>query len=355
MAEKITIYTIAEETGLTPTAVSRAFNPSSKLDPKKRSLVLKTAAKYGFAPNRMASRLSMQEIKLGIIIYAGYMPFCEQLIAGIESAKRRMSDYKINCDLRLLPRSAVSHEECMKVFHELIDAGCKGIITSVMYDWAFLEMRKAADRGCRIVFINYPSEPDICLFSSMQNAVLAGRIAADFMRSAGKKFTLLLTGHQSMTLHRQLMHGFLSLADEYEISVPEICDINTIPFVERENYLTDLLIRLRGEIDSIYITSGESNELCRVVSRLFEPGKLTLLTSDIYPELCRYIEQGVVSATIFQDPAKQAGDAYELLARYLMNMIPKPDNVEITPVLVTRSLFPYYSVQNITLAQPKLH
>ena len=59
-----------------------------------------------------------------------------------------------------------------------------------------------------------------------------------------------------MTLHRQLMHGFLSLADEYEISIPKICDINTIPFVERENYLTDLLIRLRGEIDSVYITSG---------------------------------------------------------------------------------------------------
>ena len=108
MAEKITIYTIAEETGLTPTAVSRAFNPSSRLDPEKRRLVLETAAKYGFTPNRMASRLSMREIKIGIIIYAGYMPFCEQIIAGIESAKRRMTDYKIDCDLRLLPRENVT-------------------------------------------------------------------------------------------------------------------------------------------------------------------------------------------------------------------------------------------------------
>ena len=52
------------------TAVSRAFNPSSRLDPEKRRLVLETAAKYGFTPNRMASRLSMREIKIGIIIYA---------------------------------------------------------------------------------------------------------------------------------------------------------------------------------------------------------------------------------------------------------------------------------------------
>ena len=55
MAEKITIYTIAEETGLTPTAVSRAFNPSSRLDPEKRRLVLETAAKYGFTPNYFRS------------------------------------------------------------------------------------------------------------------------------------------------------------------------------------------------------------------------------------------------------------------------------------------------------------
>ena len=168
MTEKITIYTIAEETGLTPTAVSRAFNPSSKLDPEKRSLVLKTAAKYGFTPNRMASRLSMREIKIGIIIYAGYMPFCEQVIAGIESAKRRMSDYKINCDLRLLPRDDFSREECTRVFRELVDAGCEGVITSGMYDWAFTEMKSAAEKGCRIVFINYPPEPEVCLFSSMQ-------------------------------------------------------------------------------------------------------------------------------------------------------------------------------------------
>ena len=142
------------------------------------------------------------------------------------------------------------------------------------------------------------------------------------------------------------MDGFLSLTDEYRISVPEIRDINTIPLHEREECLTDLLTHLKGTIDSVYITSGESNELCRAVSRIFAPGELTLLTSDIYPELCQYIERGIVAATIFQDPAKQAERAYELLAGYLMNTIPKPGNVEITPVLVTKSLLPYYSVEN---------
>ena len=346
MAEKITIYTIAEETGLTPTTVSRAFSPSSRLDPEKRRLVLETAARYGFTPNRMASRLSMREIKIGIIIYAGYMPYCKQLIAGIESAKHRMTDYKINCDLRLLPRDSVTREECVSVLRELVNSGCEGIITSGMYDWAYPELKEAVEKGCHIVFIHYPPEPGISLFSSMQNAPLAGRIAMDFMRSAGKRSTLLLTGDQTMTLHQQVMSGFLDLAEEYGVNVPEIHDINSMHPSDREEWLTDLLTRLRGEIDSVYITTGESTEFCRAVSRLYAPGEMTVLTSDIYPELRQYIESGLVSATIFQNQAKQAECAYELLAGYLMKTIPKPNNVEITPILVTRSLLPYYSVEN---------
>ena len=40
MENKVTIYTIAEELGVTPTSVSRAFNPNSKLSENKRKLIL---------------------------------------------------------------------------------------------------------------------------------------------------------------------------------------------------------------------------------------------------------------------------------------------------------------------------
>ena len=40
MEKKITIYTLAEELQMTPSAVSRAFNPNTQLDPEKRKRIL---------------------------------------------------------------------------------------------------------------------------------------------------------------------------------------------------------------------------------------------------------------------------------------------------------------------------
>ena len=54
-----TIYDIAAELGVSIAAVSRAFDPSSKLSREKRDLILATAKKYCYTPNKMASRLSM--------------------------------------------------------------------------------------------------------------------------------------------------------------------------------------------------------------------------------------------------------------------------------------------------------
>jgi len=48
--------------------VSRAFNPNARIAPEKRMMVLELAEKYGFSPNKHASRLSMKPINIGIIL-----------------------------------------------------------------------------------------------------------------------------------------------------------------------------------------------------------------------------------------------------------------------------------------------
>ena len=52
---KVTIYTLAEELNMTPSMVSRAFNPDARISEDRRAIVLDTAKKYGFSPNKFAS------------------------------------------------------------------------------------------------------------------------------------------------------------------------------------------------------------------------------------------------------------------------------------------------------------
>ena len=46
---KVTIYTLAQELNMTPSMVSRAFNPDARISEDKRKIVLETAKKYDFS------------------------------------------------------------------------------------------------------------------------------------------------------------------------------------------------------------------------------------------------------------------------------------------------------------------
>lgn len=89
MKKKITIYTLAEELGMTPSMVSRALNPSGKVDEAKRRAVLEAAERLGYTPNRMASRLSMRALRIGVLLTDTFSPVTEALSEGIRAAHER--------------------------------------------------------------------------------------------------------------------------------------------------------------------------------------------------------------------------------------------------------------------------
>lgn len=52
---------------------SRAFNPNARVNEEKRKIILETAKKYGFSPNKFASRLSMEVVHIGVLIDPEYL------------------------------------------------------------------------------------------------------------------------------------------------------------------------------------------------------------------------------------------------------------------------------------------
>ncbi len=92
MKPKVTMYTIAKEVGMSIAAVSRAFDPKSCLKPEKRDLILETAKRLGYVPNRMASRLSSEPLRIGVLIYGQVRVYYSILERGIQSAFRSYMD-----------------------------------------------------------------------------------------------------------------------------------------------------------------------------------------------------------------------------------------------------------------------
>ena len=78
---------------MTPSMVSRAFNPNAKIATDKRKAVLEKAAEYGFSPNKFASRLSMKTVKIGILTVYKAQHVKDGLLRGFRMAFVVLRDY----------------------------------------------------------------------------------------------------------------------------------------------------------------------------------------------------------------------------------------------------------------------
>jgi LacI family transcriptional regulator len=66
-------------------------------------------------------------------------------------------------------------------------------------------------------------------------------------------------------------------------------------------------------------------------------GRVTVITTDLYPELAPFIESGTISATIDQRPWLQGQMAFQVMYRLLTEGVQPPESVRLAPHVVMRS------------------
>ena len=334
---KITIYTLAEKLNMTPSMVSRAFNPKARISAEKRRAVLAEAEKCGFTPNRHASRLSMRTVSIGIIISCRFQVNIDKMLLGIRQAHERLKDYKIHYDLTLLRDDVNGLGDYRAAVEKYKSAD--GVIVMGMsgerYAPYLAELCDAVPAVAQVQSINNLVKTT---FSSKHDERIAAELAAEFLcnclRGRPECGVLMFTGRQGNPLHASAKNAFLSLAVALGVSVLEVIDMD-----DREDKLGSALPSIfdehQGKIGGIYITSGFSLPLCRYLHE--HKLDIPLVTSDIYDEIREYMKLGVVSATISQDVASQMRIAFERLVGHIINGEEVPDVVYTDTQIIMRS------------------
>lgn len=311
----VTIYTLAEELNMTPTLISRAFNPSASISEKKRRLILDTAKKYNFVPNKMASRLSMEETTIGVLLYYHFEPCYSELIRGINAAHEKLKDYKIKCDLRFLDKHKHTVEECHSILREF--AEYDGIIIGGLNHLKNSEiLEDIYAKNQKLVLLNTDIRSDKKLFSSCIDMEASTRIAAEFLNNclffSKRKNVVLFTGDVTSGTNRRAKNVFLEMTQEYGFNIVAVYDMQDSSEVLSRICNEELTNKL-DDVDGIYITSGNSTELCKLIEKHGKSDSIALITFDTFPELNEYIKKGVINATVYQNLFGQAKNAYESL------------------------------------------
>ncbi len=78
------------------------------------------------------------------------------------------------------------------------------------------------------------------------------------------------------------------------------------------------LFAAHPDLAGIYVTTEASMPVIRAARDAGMLGKLTIITTDVFPELIDEIRGGAVAATIFQRPRAQGRMAFRLLHEFLV-------------------------------------
>lgn len=341
--KQVTIYSLAEELDLSPSMVSRAFNPDANVDEEKRKRILEAAERYHFKPNRYASRLSRSIIRIGVLIRVSYSPVADSLCSGIETAYQMLKDLKVEYTVVRVPREKKLPEECGEELEQF--NGYDGVIISgFSSDNCIPMLTDFARRNPNLVFLQSANQAVPYLFASKHNERAAAMLAAEFLYRClrtvpeAERNILLFTGKSSTLLHKNAAEQFRIGCDEYGLKLLETVDMEDDETVLKQK-IPEVFSRYPLEsVRGIYITSGNSVSLCEYLEK--EHYKGDLVTFDLYSEHRKYLNSGLISATIYQNLEEQGQKAFSQLVHAVVTGTCPPKTVYTDVELILRSNVP---------------
>lgn len=347
MEKRITIKSIAEVLGVAPSTVSRAFNPESPISDEVRAKILEKAKEFGYVQNRAASRLTMKEIKIGLLLCNIYPAGANEVLRGVSDAYKELCDYKVSYGMEMFGRSEQSTEDCRRLLNHFED--CDALIVSGFTSVASVtEITRFSEAHPNIVLLQSGVSGVPYLFSSVHDCVTSAEMAAEFLgnclRQSETKRILLFTGDQGLEIHRSAKEAFCRASKTFGLELLGVYDMMDSEEV-LSGHIKTLFASGKSPADGIYITSGISLELCRYIDEHKLSDKIALVTFDTYPDLNRYIEKGVIRATVYQDLYRQGRNAFRETVLHIVNKKDVPAVVSPRPELIMKSNLHLYETK----------
>lgn len=337
MKTEVTMYTLAEELNMSVAAISRAFNPNSKIRSEKRELILQTASRMGYVPNTMASRLSQKAIQIGVLIYGYMRVYDDEILSGIHSAYNELRGYKVNCDIRRFYDGEASMDMALEVLDEFREKQYDGVLISKLPEQVVAGKINELDKaGVKTVVFDADIPSSKRLFVSMNNVDVATNMVADLLRmSIPEKpcIAVFFAQEQEMLLHdfqRHAAENGLKIVAQQKLSLRDTEE------GRRENaQRIRALFEAHPEINGGYISCANCLPVCEY---LVESGReICLIASDFFDEMRKYIASGVIDASIYQNPFSQGYEALKNLYYYLAEKRGVAEKLLAHPQIILKS------------------
>ena len=319
----VSIREIAKMAGVSRGTVDRALNDRPGINPDLKARILKIARDVDYRSNRAGLMLGLRKKPLcfGIQMPSEGNDFFIDVRRGIREAVHELADFGLS--VKILTMKGFSVEKQLDQIRQLLDEGIQGLIfVPIDHPKITALLDELQEKQIPVMTFNNDIEHG-CRLSYVGNDYIAsGQIAAGLigLLSDGKPLkTLIMTGSVQVLGHNQRISGFHQVIKKYYPSV-EIVDVLECQDDDQTagEKVSEALERW-PHLQAIYLTAGGVAGACEAIRRKGYAGKIKVVSFDLTARTQAFLKEGLITATIEQEPYQQGYRPVKLLFDYLLD------------------------------------
>lgn len=336
-AKSAGIKEIAATVGVSIGTVDRALHSRPGISEATRARIMQAAATLGYRPNLAARHLKLgRQPQISVHLPQEIASYFDALRQGVQQAAAQLQP-PLKVDFRSFPRIGQGEIESLQ---SVLDQSCDGIILAPGAPSRISPLiRQATLRDIPVVCVasDAPDSERLAVVSS--DPFTSGAIVAELLTrmDRGNHQAAIITGDLATVDHSEKVRGFRAMMAELgsSLTLAEVAEAHDEP---REAYrqTCDVLSR-HPNLTSIYVSTSNSLPVIKALDERGRADKVSVIVTDLFPELIPLMRVGKVFATLYQRPLTQGRLAFEAMHRFIVEGIrPKPVQ-KLPPYIVLRS------------------
>ncbi|WMJ23936.1 LacI family DNA-binding transcriptional regulator [Paludicola sp. MB14-C6] len=323
----VTIRQIAELAGVSRGTVDRVLNNRGGVSQEAEKTIKRIAKELNYKPNLMAKALanSQKGTTIGVLVNSGGNPFFDKVLLGIAKAQEEIAGFHIK--VKKVELTGYNIEKQLYAINQLVDLQISGLVITPINDSTIAEkLNEVNNKGIPVVTLN----ADITGIEKLGfvgcNYEKSGQTAGELLGqiTQGNATVGILTGSNKMLGHTMRVDGFQQVIEQSYPNITVARILETFDDDQIAYEQTKKLLLENQSINALYYCAGGIDGGIKAVLELGYAHKLKIITVDDTDNIKQYLYQGIVNATVCQQPFKQGYDAIKLVFNKLIyNQLPE--------------------------------
>lgn len=329
----VSIKEIARLTGVSRGTVDRALNDRAGIDPAVKEKVLKVATEQGYRSNKAGRILGLRKkpLRIGVQMPSEGNDFFLDVRAGLERAVAARADFGVSMALRTMKGFDPTLQ--VRQVRDLLAEGIQALaLVPISHPDILALLEELHERHLPVLTVNTDIVGGKRLGYVGTDYLSSGLAAGGVLRllADGRPLrVLVLTGSFRMLGHNQRVEGFRRAL---ESSAPGLSILGVEKTEDDDGIaygkLSAALDRTPAP-EAVYVAAGGVAGACRAIEEHgvagIGPGRVRIIGNDLTPAIRDYLERGVLTATIGQQPFEQGYQAIRLLFDHHVDGTLPPD------------------------------